>query len=262
MSSADPMLEVESLSVTYGRGSRARTIISDLSLCIPTGSTTGLVGESGSGKSTLAKVLVGSLPPTSGNITIAGQDLHTIARGSREERRKLVQLVPQDPNSSLNPRMTVGQALAEAVNPTRPSVSRSRQRICDTLVQVSIDPNLVDRHPHQLSGGQRQRVAIARALIIEPALLIADEITSALDVSVQAEILQLLASLRETQKTTMLFISHNLAVVRNVSDQVAVMQSGDLVEQASAQQLFGRPQHPYTAQLLDSVPGSRGFSLT
>ncbi|MFC1415073.1 ATP-binding cassette domain-containing protein [Streptacidiphilus cavernicola] len=230
------MLTVSGLNVGFGR----HTVLHDVDLDLAEGRTLGLVGESGSGKSTLAKAVVGMVKPRSGSITVAA-----------EARR--VQLVPQDPYGSLNPRMTVGQTLAEAIDPRRGRPAEHRDRIAELLETVALDPQAADRYPHQFSGGQRQRVAIARALAVRPALLIADEITSALDCSVQAEVLNVLRSLRVRFGLTMLFISHDLAVVRHVSDEIAVMRAGEIVERAPRDQLFRSPAHAYTQRLLASA---------
>jgi ABC-type oligopeptide transport system ATPase subunit len=173
-----------------------------------------------------------------------------------------VQMIPQDPYSSLDPRRTIGQAIAEAIDPRRPTVSKHREVIAEWLRTVRMPEDTIDRYPHEFSGGQRQRVAIARGLILRPEFVIADEITSALDVSVQAEILNLMARLRQELGLSMLFISHNLAVVRHVSDDVIVLYRGEIVEQGPSEQIYTNPQHPYTRSLLDSVPGAPGFSIS
>jgi ABC-type glutathione transport system ATPase component len=175
--------------------------------------------------------------------------------------RRKVQLIPQDPYSSLDPRRTIGEALAEAVDPQRAKVSRYEDEIVRWLETVRMPADTIRRYPHELSGGQRQRVAIARGLIIRPEVVIADEITSALDVSVQAEILNLIARLRVELGLTMVFISHNLAVVRQVSDEVVVLYRGDVVEHGAADDLYDDPQHDYTRALLNAVPGAPGFDI-
>ena len=230
------MLTVRGLNVGFGR----HTVLHDVDLDLAEGRTLGLVGESGSGKSTLAKAVVGMVKPRSGTITVAA--------GPRQ-----VQLIPQDPYGSLNPRMTVGQTLAEAIDPKRGRPAEHGARIAELLETVALDAQAADKYPHQFSGGQRQRVAIARALAVRPALLIADEITSALDCSVQAEVLNVLRSLRAQFGLTMLFISHDLAVVRHVSDEIAVMRAGAIVERAPRDQLFRAPAHAYTQRLLASA---------
>lgn len=256
-----PLLQVVTLNVTYGRGPSAVQILHGIDLEIEQGKTLGLVGESGSGKSTLAKAIVGAVPITGGSIRIGDRDVAKARGRDRTHLRRDVQLIPQDPYSSLDPRMTIGQALAEALEPKRASISRHRATILRWLERVRMPSDALDRYPHEFSGGQRQRIAIARGLMIEPRLVIADEITSALDVSVQAEILLLLDELRHELSLTMLFISHNLAVVRTVSDNVAVLHRGELVETGPVTQVYRAPTHDYTRRLLDADPASPHFSL-
>ncbi|QTX06285.1 ABC transporter ATP-binding protein [Agromyces archimandritae] len=255
------MVDIDRLTVTFGSGPRAHRALDAVSMSIAAGRTVGLVGESGSGKSTLAKALVGLVRPDSGSIRIGGRELTEMGGRERRAMRRRVQMIPQDPYSSLDPRRTIGQTLAEAVDPRRPSVRAHREAILEQLRLVRMPDDAIDRYPHEFSGGQRQRIAIARGLVIRPEFVIADEITSALDVSVQAEILNLIGRLRTELGLTMLFISHNLAVVRHVSDDVVVLYRGEIVEQGPAERVYGEPQHPYTRALLDSVPGSPGFSL-
>ncbi|MER6557122.1 ABC transporter ATP-binding protein [Streptomyces sp. NPDC001027] len=255
---AAPLLRVEDLTVELGHGDAARRVLKGVSFDIPRGSTLALVGESGSGKTTLARTLVGVHRPSSGRILVDGAPLRT-SRG--RAGAATVQMIPQDPYSSFDPRRTVAQSLAEALDPVRARVGPVRTRIAELLVQVSLDPDAMDRYPHEFSGGQRQRLAIARALAPRPRFVIADEITSALDLTTQAEILNLLADLRRRLSLTMLFISHDLAVVRHVSDTVAVLLHGDLVELGPTAATFAGPSHPYTARLLASVPGDPRFRL-
>jgi ABC-type glutathione transport system ATPase component len=242
-------LAVEGLTVRFGRGARAVAALDDVSLTVPTGQTVGLVGESGSGKSTLAKAILGVVPVTSGRVLLDGtpQRQRTITRR--------VRLIPQDPYSSLNPRRTVAQTLAEAVDPVHARVSRHRDAIEAALAEVALPADTADRYPHEFSGGQRQRVAIARALICRPEVVIADEITSALDVSVQAEVLRLLDRLRRELSLTMLFISHNLAVVEQVSDEIVVLHHGHVVESGPVGEVFSAPKADHTRALLAAVPG-------
>ncbi|MBF4630113.1 ABC transporter ATP-binding protein [Clavibacter michiganensis subsp. phaseoli] len=258
---APPMLEVRGLDVVFGSGSQAVRVLKGVDLTVGTGRTVGLVGESGSGKSTLAKALVGTVTPSAGSIRIQGVDTATLGRRDRAAMRRRVQMIPQDPYSSLDPRRTIGQALAEAVDPRHPDVRRHRATIEEWLRVVRMPADAIDRYPHEFSGGQRQRIAIARGLVVRPEFVVADEITSALDVSVQAEILNLVARLRRELGLSMLFISHNLAVVRHVSDDVVVLYRGDVVEQGPTEQVYSDPQHPYTRQLLAAVPGAPGFSI-
>ncbi|MFJ2743428.1 ATP-binding cassette domain-containing protein [Streptomyces sp. NPDC087440] len=249
-----PVLRVEDLDVSFGFGARRRPVLHGVSLSVSAGRTLGLVGESGSGKSTVAKAVVGLVRPQRGRVLLDGVDLADAGKVRLRGLRRRIQLIPQDPYASLNPRMTVGEALAEAIDPRRGRFAEHRSRIEALLAQVALDPSAADRYPAAFSGGQRQRVAIARALAVEPEVIIADEVTSALDCSVQAEVLRVLADLRRASGLTMLFISHDLAVVRHVSDEVAVMSGGRIVEHAERDTLFGAPSHPYTQQLLASVP--------
>ncbi|MGC0367209.1 ABC-type glutathione transport system ATPase component [Rhodococcus sp. 27YEA15] len=252
---------IDDVRVVFGRGKSAHTALDGVSFDLFHGETVGLVGESGCGKSTLAKVLTSSIRPNSGRITIDGLNPVNLRRRERFEHRRSLQLIPQDPYSSLNPRATVGYAIAEALAPRRPSLKLNLDRVEELLDLVKLPRGTSAKYPHELSGGQRQRVAIARALAIEPEVIIADEITSALDVSVQAEILQLLEGLRSSLSITMLFISHNMAVVSQVCDRVAVLFQGRLVEIGSTADVFDSPADPYTRKLLESVPGAPGFSL-
>jgi ABC-type glutathione transport system ATPase component len=256
-----PVIEVRDLEVSYGWGRSTTRVLHGITIDVAKGNTVAVVGESGSGKSTLAKTLVGAVRPSAGSVTIGGTDV-TAARGARRTAmRRKIQLIPQDPYSSLDPRRTIGAALAEAVDPRRANVSRHEDEIVHWLETVRMPADTLRRYPHELSGGQRQRVAIARGLIVRPEVVIADEITSALDVSVQAEILRLIARLRVELGLTMVFISHNLAVVRQISDEVVVLYRGDVVEHGPAAQLYADPRHEYTRTLLNAVPGAPGFDI-
>ncbi|WP_458106640.1 ATP-binding cassette domain-containing protein [Arthrobacter sp. R3-55] len=262
MSEPRNVIEIKDLDVRYGWGRSSVQVLHGVSMDVPAGCTVGVVGESGSGKSTLAKTLVGTLTPTGGAVTINGVNVSSVRGAERLKlRRKVLQMIPQDPFSSLNPRHTIGEALAEALDPRHANVKKHRNVIAEWLERVKMPVDAMYRYPHEFSGGQRQRVAIARGLIPEPTVVIADEITSALDVSVQAEILSLISGLRRDLNLTMIFISHNLAVVRQVSDEVAVMYQGRVVEHRGTSELFAAPQHPYTQSLLRAVPGTPGFSL-
>ncbi|WP_330241887.1 ABC transporter ATP-binding protein [Streptomyces sp. NBC_00525] len=241
---------------TGPRGSFAA--VDGVSLEVAAGSTLGLVGESGSGKSSLAGAIVGLVPVQGGRVLIDGREAR--ARTVRERRRlgRRVQVVLQDPDTALDPRMTVGRALAEAATVYRRLDRAARGgRVAELLELVGLDPRLAGRLPRQLSGGQRQRVALARALAVEPGLLIADEITSALDVSVQASVLNTIRELQRRLGLSMLFIGHNLPAVCHVSDAVAVMRHGRIVETAPTETLLRAPRHSYTRTLLAAVPTLR-----
>jgi peptide/nickel transport system ATP-binding protein len=231
--------------------------VDGVSFTIEKGQTLALVGESGCGKSTVARLLVGLYEPTRGGFTFDGQDAHAAFR-SREGRklRRRIQMIFQDPYASLNPRWTVeaivGEPLVEHGIVTDPVALK--QRVGELLESVGLNAQDATKFPHQFSGGQRQRISIARALATEPEFLVCDEPTSALDVSVQAQVLNIMKDLQRQRGLTYLFISHNLAVVRHVSDQVGVMYLGRIVEIAGKHQLFGQPRHPYTRMLLDAIP--------
>ena len=236
-----------------GLGGAVRRVVAvdDVSLRVAPGQVLGIVGESGCGKSTLARILLGLLPPSAGSVRVGGK---TLAETGRRERAALIQPVFQDPMSSLNPRRRVGAIVALPLQ-AQGGIGRRemRGRVAEMLVRVGLGPDYAARYPGQLSGGQRQRVAIARALIADPRILVCDEPTSALDVSVQAQILNLLAELRAGFGLTIVLISHNLAVVEHVADEVAVMYLGRIVEQGPAEAVFAAPRHPYTQALLAAV---------
>ena len=233
-----------------GRPTRVVRAVDGVSFSLAAGDVLGVVGESGCGKSTLARVILGLLPPSAGEVLVDGQRLSSL---DRRARARLIQPVFQDPFSSLNPRMRVRDIVGLPL--AAQGIGRRERRPCvlDTLEQVGLSGDMADRLPAQLSGGQRQRVAIARALALRPRIVICDEPTSALDVSVQAQILNLLADLRQRLGLTLLFISHNLAVVEHIATEVAVMYLGRVVEKAPVNEIFGAPAHPYTQALLASV---------
>ena len=249
-------LEVRGLSVRYGHGPTSLIAVDSVDLDVPAGSVVGVVGESGSGKSSLGRAVVGLLTPVAGTIAMPTSSGSDSARPGR--RHRPAQMVFQDPFASLDPRMPIGAAIAEGLQHRRLSRKDSRTEVSRLLELVSLDSGLAGRLPLQMSAGQLQRVAIARALAAEPRLLVADEITSALDVSIQASVLNLLRDLQRRLELSVLFISHNLSVVRYVSDVVAVMHLGQLVEVAPTDQLVTDPQHPYTRVLLDAVPALLG----
>lgn len=256
-----PLLEVTNLEVTLGHGLRATKILGDVNLTLHRGSTVALVGESGSGKSTIAKTIIGIHRADTGSIRFGDTELVGADRRTRNSVRRRIQLIPQNPYSSLDPRRTIGQTLAEAIDPVFARVGSNRERIRAALAAVALDDTAMTRYPHEFSGGQRQRIAIARALATNPDVVIADEITSALDVSTQAEILELLARLRADLQLTVLFISHNLAVVNQICDEVVVLLNGEVVESGSVERVFADPADDYTRTLIESVPGGAAFDL-
>jgi peptide/nickel transport system ATP-binding protein len=254
---AEPsLLRVEHLVVEYGAGPYRVHAVSDVSFDLRRGETLGLVGESGCGKSTLGRAVLQLLRPTSGSVTFDGIDL-TVERGKRlRQLRRRVQLIFQDPIASLNPRRRVGDIVAEPliIAGLREPAERER-RVREVLEAVGLDPDLVmQRRPHEFSGGQCQRISIARALVLEPDLVICDEPVSALDVSIRAQILNLLEDMKKRYGLTLIFIAHDLAVVKAVSDRVAVMYLGKLCEIGPAEQVFDHPAHPYTEMLLQAIP--------
>ncbi len=249
-----PALEIRGLNVSFGSGKKSLHVLKDVSVAVTPGATVALVGESGSGKSTLAKAVVGTVRMDSGEILLDGVQTNARTRADRKRLRRSVQLIPQDPYASLDPRMTIGDTIAEAIDPVRGTMRTQGPKVGELLNAVSLDASAAASYPHRFSGGQRQRIAIARALAVNPTMIIADEVTSALDCSVQAEILDALDDLKRSRGLSMLFISHDLAVVRHVADQVAVMSQGEIVESSPGARLFTAPEHPYTRELLASVP--------
>ncbi len=250
----ETLLEVEHLTHVFGSGKTAVRAVDDVSFTVAEGETFGLVGESGSGKSTTGRAVVGLRTPTSGTIRYRGRDVATLLRDRRTARefRREVQMVFQDPHASLDPRMTVGQVVAEGLVIAKEK-ARLQQRVEEALSDVGLDPSLSARYPHELSGGQRQRVGIARALILGPRLIVCDEPISALDVSVQAQVVNLLRDLAEQRGLSYLFIAHDLAMVRYVSDRIGVMYQGRLVEEGPTAQVYETPRHEYTRSLLEAA---------
>ncbi|MEO8114907.1 MAG: dipeptide ABC transporter ATP-binding protein [Phenylobacterium sp.] len=230
--------------------------VDGVSFQVRKGETLGVVGESGSGKSTLARAVLNLLPPTQGVVTVLGRDLRHADREAMRRARKDLQIVFQDPMASLDPRMTIGDSIAEPLRVFRPDLDRAgRDRdVAAMMARTELDPGLINRYPHELSGGQKQRVGIARAMILRPALVICDEAVSALDVSIRAQIIDLLIALQKEMGLAMIFISHDLAVVREISHRVLVLYMGRVVEDADRDQLYANPQHPYTRALLSAAP--------
>ncbi len=255
-----PLLEVDGLSVTFrvpGSGLRKVPLhaVSDVSITLRAGETLGLVGESGSGKSTTGRALLRLIEPTSGSVRVHGDEITTLSRKELRRKRRAMQMIFQDPYSSLDPSMTIADSLAEAIT-QHDDLDRAavRERSAELLVDVGLGPHHLDRYPYEFSGGQRQRIAIARALAVRPELIVCDEAVSALDVSTQNQIIKLLEELQEREGVGYLFIAHDLAVVRHISDRVAVMYLGRLVEHGPAERIFDRPAHPYTDALLSAHP--------
>jgi peptide/nickel transport system ATP-binding protein len=263
--STEPILTLEHLNKTYakrgffGRGGRTVRALNDVSLTLPRGATVGVVGESGSGKSTLARCILRLIDPDSGAALLDGKDLTRLSARDMRAETKHIQMVFQDPYASLNPRRKAGELVAQGLivhgTPRREAFARARE----LMALVGLDPSAFNRHPHEFSGGQRQRIGLARALALRPKVLIADEPVSALDVSVQAQVLKLLANLRERFGLSMLFVTHDLRVAAQICDWIAVMQNGVVVESGPTAQVFNRPRHAYTRALLSAIPG-RAFA--
>ncbi len=255
-----PLLAAHGIVVEFGSGGRRLRAVDGVSLALSAGACVGLVGESGSGKSTLGRALLRLMPIQSGAVHFDGRDLFTLAARDMRRLRRELQIVFQDTSGSLNPRRTIGATLIEPLLAHRLAAGRTaaRDRAADWLRRVGLEPAALTRYPHEFSGGQRQRIVIARALIMGPRFVVLDEPVSALDVSVQAQILNLLAELREELRLTYLFISHNLAVVRHFCDEIIVYRAGRIVEQQPVEELFRNPQAEYTRGLLRAMPAPPG----
>jgi oligopeptide transport system ATP-binding protein len=258
-----PLLDVRGLKmyfpITQGILLQRRTgwvrAVDDISFHINRGETLGLVGESGCGKSTTGRAILQLYRPTAGKVLLEGQDLTRVGGGELRRTRRKMQMIFQDPYASLNPRMTVGSIIAEPLEIHGLAKGKAKQeRVAELLRLVNLNPYFANRYPHEFSGGQRQRIGVARALAVEPELIICDEPISALDVSIQAQIINLLEELQAELGLTYLFIAHDLSVVRHISDRVAVMYVGKIVEQTDSNTLYQQPLHPYTRALLSAVP--------
>lgn len=260
-----PILEVRDLHKSFEQKAgpllpaRAVKAVAGVDLRLYPGETLGLAGESGCGKSTLAKMIMGLTTPSSGEIVFKGTPLQMLSSNSLADFRKTVQMVFQDPFASLNPRMRIGEIIAEPMNIHRIApATEIRGRVARLMQMVGISPELYDRYPHEFSGGQRQRIGIARAIAVSPQAIIADEPLSALDISIQAQIINLLQELQQSLKLAYLLISHDLSVIRHMSDRVAIMYLGKIVEEGESKEIFTRCLHPYTEALLAAIPGEGG----
>ncbi|WP_210316420.1 ABC transporter ATP-binding protein [Devosia oryzisoli] len=259
---APNLLEIRDLKKTFGIAtglfSRELTLtaLQDINFSVRQGETLGIVGESGCGKSTLGRCILQLIAPDEGQVLWLGQDLTRLPAEEMRKRRADLQIIFQDPLASLNPRMTVGEIIEDPLKTLRPELKRAerRARVVRVMESVGLLPEMINRYPHEFSGGQAQRIGIARALITEPKLIVCDEPVSALDVSIQAQILNLLSELKDEYGLTLIFISHNLSVVRHVSDRILVLYLGRVVELATGDEIYGDPKHPYTRALLTAVP--------
>jgi len=251
-----PLIEAQDLKLHFHlQGGATLKAVDGLSFTIPQGRTLGLVGESGCGKTTTGRALVGLYPPTGGKVFFRGRDTKALDRQGRSEFTRHAQMIFQDPYSSLNPRMTVGDIVGEGIDIHRLfSGKRRMERIWELLSLVGLDRSHADRFPHEFSGGQRQRIGIARSLAVEPDFIVCDEPISALDVSIQSQIVNLLMGLQQRLGLTYLFISHDLSMVKYICERVAVMYLGVMVESASSDELYDEPLHPYTRALLSAIP--------
>jgi peptide/nickel transport system ATP-binding protein len=259
-----PLVELDHLTKhfavkqgVFARGKSVVHAVEDVSLVVNRGETLGIVGESGCGKSTTARLMLRLLDPTGGTIKFEGQDITTISQRALRPLRREMQMIFQDPYSSLNPRKTIGQIVGApfAIHKTEKD---AKTRVRELLARVGLSPEHYNRYPHEFSGGQRQRIGVARALALQPKLIVCDEPVSALDVSIQAQVLNLLRELQTEFDLTYVFISHDLSVIRQISDRIAVMYLGRIVETGPAEEIYEHPKHPYTAALLSAVPRAGG----
>jgi len=253
-----PIVEVNNLSVEYTRGDQKVRAVAGVDLHVGAGEILGLVGESGCGKSTLGKAIVGILQGADGEVNFDGQQVSKIGRGQRDAHFRNLQMIFQDPYGSLNPRRKIGDQIADGPRIGGISKSEALEKAASLLERVGLPRNAVERYPHQFSGGQRQRIAIARALAISPKVIIADEPISALDTSSQAAVANLLVNLVEEFQMGLIFISHDLSIVRRISDRVAVMYLGKIVETGKTEEIWNSPAHPYTKALMSAIPHADG----
>src|SRR5690554_2976415 len=262
MAHTTTLLEIKDLKKTFSiaTGLFARpltlTALEDINFTIRQGETLGIVGESGCGKSTLGRCILQLLAPDEGQVLWLGQDLTKLPAEEMRQRRQDLQIIFQDPLASLNPRMTVGEIIADPLRTLRPELNKTerRARVLKTMESVGLLPEMINRYPHEFSGGQAQRIGIARALILEPKLIVCDEPVSALDVSIQAQIINLLKELQQSMGLALMFIAHDLAVVKHISDRILVMYLGHVMELADKRALYATPRHPYTQALLSAIP--------
>lgn len=262
MNEQTPILDVQNvgkifdISTGFLRKPLTLKALADISFSVKTGETLGIVGESGCGKSTLGRCILQLLTPDEGKVLWLGQDLTKLDPDAMRKHRRDLQIIFQDPLASLNPRMTVGGIIEDPLRTLMPELSQKQRRakVIQMMEAVGLLPEMINRYPHEFSGGQAQRIGIARALITEPRLIVCDEPVSALDVSIQAQILNLLSELRERFNLTLIFISHDLSVVRHVSDRILVLYLGRMIEYAPREELYNDPKHPYTKALLTAVP--------
>ena len=256
MIEANQFISIENLSKTFHTNMGDVQAVSDVSFSLQKGSIVGLVGESGSGKTTLGRCILRLIEPSSGSVKLEGKNLLELSNKKLREIRKRMQIIFQDPFSSLNPRMRIKDIIAEGikVHDKLSSENERFNRVAELMEEVGLQSDQMSRYPHEFSGGQRQRVGIARALAVNPEFIVADESVSALDVSVQAQILNLMLSLRDKHNLTILFIAHDLSVVEYLCDQVVVLYLGKVVESGNAKDVYSNPQHPYTRALMSAVP--------
>lgn len=250
------ILEVKNLSKNYsGQNGDVVRAVSDVSFKIEAGEVLGIVGESGCGKSTLGRSLLRLIEPSAGQVLLDGRDIVPLSKSKLKLIRRDLQIVFQDPFGSLNPRHKVGKVIREPLDVHKIGTAQTRLRkVCELLDIVGLPQDAIDRYPHEFSGGQRQRIAIARALALDPKLIVADEAVSALDVSIQSQIINLIAQLQKRLKISIMFISHDLSVIRHVSDRIAIMYLGRIVESGRTEEVMDNPQHPYTQSLLSAIP--------